>query len=106
VLERGGAAIAGVEVKAGASDTDADFRGLRKLRAAAGQQFASGVVLYDGASATRFGENLFAVPLRILGEGRRHERPRTQERHRDEGDDTNWHHPELNGHKPTAISLR
>jgi hypothetical protein len=69
VLERGGAAIAGVEVKAGASVTDADFRGLRKLRAAAGQQFASGVVLYDGASAARFDENLFAVPLRVLWEG-------------------------------------
>lgn len=69
VLERGGAAIAGVEVKAGASVTDADFRGLRKLRAAAGQQFASGVVLYDGAAATRFDENLFAVPLRVLWEG-------------------------------------
>ena len=69
VLERGGAVIAGVEVKAGASVTDADFRGLRKLRAAAGQQFASGVVLYDGASAARFDENLFAVPLRVLWEG-------------------------------------
>lgn len=69
VLERGGAAIAGVEVKAGASVTDADFRGLRKLRAAAGQQFASGIVLYDGASSARFDENLFAVPLRVLWEG-------------------------------------
>lgn len=68
VLERGGVAVAGVEVKAGASVTDADFRGLRKLRAAAGQQFASGVVLYDGASAVRFDDNLFAVPLRGLWE--------------------------------------
>jgi hypothetical protein len=41
---------------------------LRKLRAAAGRQFASGVVLYDGASVVRFDENLFAVPLRTLWE--------------------------------------
>ena len=66
VLERGSTSVAGVEVKAAASVTEADFRGLRKLRDAAGRQFAAGVVLYDGASAVRFGGNLFAVPLRIL----------------------------------------
>jgi uncharacterized protein len=66
VLERGSASVAGVEVKAAASVTDADFRGLRKLREAAGRRFASGVVVYDGASATRFGDDLFAVPLRFL----------------------------------------
>lgn len=68
VLERGSAAVAGVEVKAAATVTDTDFRGLRKLRDAAGKQFAAGVVLYDGTAATRFGDNLFAVPLRSLWE--------------------------------------
>lgn len=68
VLERGAASVAGVEVKAAATVTDADFRGLRKLRDAAGKQFAAGVVLYDGTAATRFGDNLFAVPLRSLWE--------------------------------------
>lgn len=68
VLERGSASVAGVEVKAAATVTDADFRGLRKLRDAAGKQFAAGVVLYDGTAATRFGDNLFAVPLRSLWE--------------------------------------
>ena len=68
VLERGSASIAGVEVKAAATVTDADFRGLRKLRDAAGKQFAAGVVLYDGTAATRFGDNLFAMPLRSLWE--------------------------------------
>lgn len=68
VLERGSVAVAGVEVKAAASVTDADFRGLRKLRDAAGRRFAAGVVLYDGASAVRFGDNLFAVPIRVLWE--------------------------------------
>ncbi len=68
VLERGSASVAGVEVKAAATVTDADFRGLRKLRDAAGKQFAAGVVLYDGTAATRFGDNFFAVPLRSLWE--------------------------------------
>ena len=53
VLERGSASVAGVEVKAAASVTDADFRGLRKLREAAGRRFASGVVVYDGGNTLR-----------------------------------------------------
>ena len=68
VLERGSTAVAGVEVKAAASVNEADFRGLRKLRDAAGQRFAAGVVLYDGTAATPFGDNLFAVPVRRLWE--------------------------------------
>ena len=55
-------------MKAAATVTDADFRGLRKLRDAAGKQFAAGVVLYDGTAATRFGDDFFAVPLRSLWE--------------------------------------
>lgn len=69
VLERGSASVVGVEVKAAATVTDADSRGLRKLRDASGKQFAGGVVLYDGTAATRFGDNLFAMPLRSLWEG-------------------------------------
>lgn len=68
VLERGGVEVAGIEVKAAASVTGADFRGLRKLRDAAGRHFTAGVVLYDGASALRFEDNLFAVPVRALWE--------------------------------------
>lgn len=68
VLEQGDIAVAGVEVKAAATVTDADFRGLRKLRDAAGRRFTAGVVVYDGAAAVSFGGNLFAVPLRFLWE--------------------------------------
>jgi hypothetical protein len=68
VLERGHLAVAGVEVKAAATVGDADFRGLRKLRAAAGNRFACGVVLYDGSAASNFGGGLFAVPIRALWE--------------------------------------
>lgn len=68
VLERGAGHVAGVEVKAGATVTEADFRGLRKLWAAAGKRFAAGVVLYDGDTSASFGDRLFAVPIRLLWE--------------------------------------
>lgn len=66
VLERGARGVAGVEVKAGATVTTADFRGLRKLREAAGARFLSGVVLHDGETSVPFGDGLFAVPIRCL----------------------------------------
>jgi uncharacterized protein len=68
VLERGASDVAGVEVKAAATVTQADFRGLRKLREAAGERFVAGVVLYDGEITVGFGDGLFAVPVRALWE--------------------------------------
>jgi predicted AAA+ superfamily ATPase len=69
VIERGARSIAGVEVKAAATVTAADFGGLRKLRQAAGRRFACGFVLYDGETTLPFGDSLFAVPIRALWEG-------------------------------------
>jgi predicted AAA+ superfamily ATPase len=66
VLERGVNELAGVEVKTAATVTEADFRGLRKLQAAAGERFVAGIVLYDGESCASFGHGLFAVPIRAL----------------------------------------
>jgi hypothetical protein len=68
VLERGAHEVAGVEVKSAATVTTADFRGLRKLKEAAGKRFAAGVVLYDGEASASFGDGLFAVPIRALWE--------------------------------------
>lgn len=68
VIERGARAVAGVEVKASATVTLADFRGLRKLSAACGKRFACGVVLYDGETTARFGDGMYAVPVRTLWE--------------------------------------
>jgi hypothetical protein len=63
VLERGARQVAGVEVKAGATVTAADFHGLRKLSDAAGTRFTCGVVLYDGEQVATFGDRLYAVPF-------------------------------------------
>ena len=68
VIERGALAVAGVEVKAAATVTRTDFRGLRRLKNAAGDRFAGGVVLYDGETCASFGDGLYAVPLRTLWE--------------------------------------
>lgn len=68
VLEEGAGRVAGVEVKAAATVTAADFRGLRKLREAALKQWAAGVVLYDGETSASFGDGLFAIPVRALWE--------------------------------------
>ena len=68
VIERGPRAVAGVEVKASATVRAADFNGIRKLKAAAGRNFAAGVVLYDGEIAASFGDGLYAVPIRSLWE--------------------------------------
>jgi predicted AAA+ superfamily ATPase len=68
VIEHGANAVAGVEVKAGATVNEADFRGLRKLEQGAGRRFTRGVVLYDGETSLPFGDRLQAVPLRTLWE--------------------------------------
>lgn len=68
VIERGPAEVAGIEVKAAATVHETDLRGLRKLRDAAGKRFVAGVILYDGSATIRFGDGLFAVPVRKLWE--------------------------------------
>lgn len=65
VLESAGKQ-AGVEVKAAATVTAADFKGLHKLKNATGHRFVAGVVLYDGDAIASFGEGLYAVPVSCL----------------------------------------
>lgn len=68
VIERSSLMVAGIEVKAAATVTKSDFRGLHKLQKVAGERFAGGVVLYDGETTTGFGDKLYAVPIRLLWE--------------------------------------
>ena len=68
VIEKGINAVAGVEVKAGATVTQEDFKGMEKLAQAAGKRFVAGVVLYDGRMRVGFGDKFCAVPLRRLWE--------------------------------------
>jgi hypothetical protein len=68
VLEEGAGSVAGIEVKAASSVSEADFRGMRKLAELAGRRFAHGIVLYDGEACIPFGDRFHAVPLRWLWE--------------------------------------
>lgn len=67
VMESAGK-LAGIEVKAAATVTAGDFKGLHKLKSAAGRRFAAGVLLYDGDAIATFGEDLYAVPIACLWE--------------------------------------
>ena len=69
VLEAPNQRIAGIEVKASASVNQGDFNGLRELAAAAGKNFARGIVLYSGEQLVPFEEHLWAVPLGVLWAG-------------------------------------
>jgi hypothetical protein len=63
VLEDARGRVSGIEVKATASPGANDFRGLHRLRSAAGKRFHRGVLLYLGAETVAFGEGLLAAPV-------------------------------------------
>ncbi len=65
IIEQG-RQLAGIEIKASATVTQSDFKGLSKLKDACGEHFAAGVVFYDGENILSFGERLFAVPISVL----------------------------------------
>jgi predicted AAA+ superfamily ATPase len=69
VLEDPSGRVAGIEVKASASLSGADLRGLRALQEAAGDRFVRGVVLYLGDELLPFGERLVAAPMTALWGG-------------------------------------
>lgn len=68
IAERPSGEIVGVEVKASATVHERDFAGLRHLRDRVGGRLRAGFVVYAGARTLRFGERLFALPLRGLWE--------------------------------------
>jgi hypothetical protein len=66
VLETDDGRIAGLEIKAGATVSDGDFAGLRKLADACKSRFVFGAVLYDGDTIVPFGKTLVAAPISCL----------------------------------------
>jgi uncharacterized protein len=66
VLESPLRQLIGIEVKASATVSASDFKGLKKLQLLAGEAFTTGLVLYDGNQALSFGNGLWAVPLSAL----------------------------------------
>lgn len=66
ILEQANGTIAGVEVKASATVTPADFFGLQSLRDKLGKRFCAGVVVYTGEQTIPFGDKLWALPIEQL----------------------------------------
>lgn len=66
LLELRGGRVAGIEVKAAATVTPADLRGLRTLAAKLGEDFAAGVVLHTGRERVRLDERIWALPVGAL----------------------------------------
>ena len=66
VIEDQRGRIVGVEVKASATVTADDFRGLRRLADATGDRFVLGLVLYDHERSVAFGDRLWATPVASL----------------------------------------
>ncbi len=69
VLERDNGSVIGVEIKAAASVTLNDFKGLRKFAEFAGKNFCYGVVFYSGSHILPFhqGEHkFFALPMGLF----------------------------------------
>ena len=58
--------VVGIEVKASATVTTADFKGLRKLAAACNDRFSIGLVLYDHDKIIPFGDRLYAAPVSAI----------------------------------------
>lgn len=63
VVESDSGTVIGIEVKAAATVSAGDFKGLRKLADACGEDFKLGIVLYDGADIVPFAKHLFAAPV-------------------------------------------
>ncbi len=66
IVESESGAIVGLEIKAAATVTAGDFRGLRKLSEVSRHNFKLGLVLYDSENTIPFGDRMFAAPISCL----------------------------------------
>ncbi|MBV9221683.1 MAG: ATP-binding protein [Methylobacteriaceae bacterium] len=66
IIEDRSGRMVGIEVKASATVTSEDFRGLRRLAETNPDQFAIGMVLHDHHRPVPFGDRLWAVPISAM----------------------------------------
>lgn len=67
IVERTDGAMVGIEVKAGSSLSEVDFKHLKWFAKNLANGEFTGLVLYSGERTLRFGEGFYAVPLAMLG---------------------------------------
>ena len=66
VIEARGGGVCGVEVKAAATLTSRDSRGLRGLADSLGDDFIAGVILHGGSESAPLAERIWALPVSAL----------------------------------------
>lgn len=66
IIETAGRKVIAIEVKAASSLSKKDFKGIRYLKEALGEQFLYGLVLYTGKEILSFGENIWSAPIEVL----------------------------------------
>ncbi len=66
VIEDEKGQVIGIEVKASATVTPSDFKGMHQLASACGDALVKGLVLYDGTETLAFGDKFSAVPISSL----------------------------------------
>lgn len=69
VIERRGSPICAVEVKAAATLSARDTRGLKGLAEALGDEFGAGVILHGGGEKVRIAPKIWALPISALWAG-------------------------------------
>ncbi|MCF7822150.1 MAG: ATP-binding protein [Mariprofundaceae bacterium] len=63
VMEQHGGGVVAVEVKAAATVTEKDFKGLKRLQSMVGSSWKMGIVFFDGEIPLSFGDGLIAMPI-------------------------------------------
>ena len=66
IMRNQSGSIVGIEVKASATVTSSDFKGLHKLAADCKGSFSIGIVLYDHDKIIPFGDRMYAVPVSAI----------------------------------------
>ena len=71
VIESAGGRVYGIEVKAAATLTSRDSRGMKALASSVGDDFGAGVILHTGSESVQLAEKLWALPVSVLWAGSR-----------------------------------
>jgi len=66
VIEFRGGRVCAIEVKAAATLTARDSRGVRSLAASVGDDFCAGVILHTGSDSVQLAERIWALPISAL----------------------------------------
>lgn len=66
VVENAAGQLVGIEIKAAASVSDKDLKGLRRFADLTGDKFQKGILFYDGGEVLSLGQKNWAVPISSL----------------------------------------